>query len=346
MSANERPGSLDLASAAARPDDVEWDGPTIRYDLVKEFAVALVVMVLLAVGLSVVLSSPDVRPLTIRQWSQNDPSDFLVTAVGELDGSSDTATYGPPYNPWAPGEGQKIGPVGVERWVGVHVPVNTAQDFVLAPLGVAAADDATLHQALARYDTASATSQQAWTAAYTKGLAHASVQGGTVTLPPGRYGPVAPMMTGLLGMARTGSLDADLLASPQFYGTDYTKPLLFMADGSYMANLAQAQHLSGTQWGMMNETGNFPGQAWLWLYTAWYQVSPFTTSSNADALIWGIMMILTLGLLLVPFIPGLRSIPRAVPVYRLIWRDHYRRLEATSPGPPAVTRDAPPGTGP
>jgi hypothetical protein len=85
---------------------------------------------------------------------------------------------------------------------------------------------------------------------------------------------------------------------------------------------------------MMNETGNYPGQAWLWLYTMWYQVSPFTTSHNADALIWSIMMVLTLALVLVPFIPGVRSIPRVVPVYRLIWRDHYRRLaeeQRTSP---------------
>ena len=27
---------------------------------------------------------------------------------------------------------------------------------------------------------------------------------------------------------------------------------------------------------------------------------------------------------LVPFIPGVRSIPRWVPVHRLIWRDYYR----------------------
>jgi hypothetical protein len=99
-----------------------------------------------------------------------------------------------------------------------------------------------------------------------------------------------------------------------------------------MANQAQAQHLSGSQWGMMNETGNYPGQAWLWLYTMWYQVKPFSTSSNGDALVWGTMMLLTLGLLLVPFIPGVRSIPRLVPVYRLIWRDHYRRLAAEPAG--------------
>ena len=37
--------------------------------------------------------------------------------------------------------------------------------------------------------------------------------------------------------------------------------------------------------------------------------------------------VLTLALILVPFIPGLRSIPRWIPFYRLIWRDYYRQVE-------------------
>jgi hypothetical protein len=36
-------------------------------------------------------------------------------------------------------------------------------------------------------------------------------------------------------------------------------------------------------------------------------------------------MVLTAGLVLVPFIPGLRSIPRKTRVYRLIWREHYQQ---------------------
>jgi hypothetical protein len=91
-----------------------------------------------------------------------------------------------------------------------------------------------------------------------------------------------------------------------------------------MANIAQKQHLTGDQWGMMNETGNYPGQAWLWLYTFWYQVSPMNSSGNGDILVWAIMMVLSAGLLFMPFIPGLRSIPRKTRVYRLIWREHYR----------------------
>ena len=29
---------------------------------------------------------------------------------------------------------------------------------------------------------------------------------------------------------------------------------------------------------------------------------------------------------LVPFLPGVRGLPRRIPVYKLIWRDHYRSL--------------------
>ena len=91
---------------------------------------------------------------------------------------------------------------------------------------------------------------------------------------------------------------------------------------------------------MMNETGNFPGQAWLWLYTLWYQVPPMNQSSNGDVEVWAIMMALTVMLALVPFIPGLRSIPRWLGIYRLIWRSHYRSLG------PEILAQMPPGQQP
>ena len=140
-------------------------------------------------------------------------------------------------------------------------------------------------------------------------------------------GPVPTMIDQLTQMARTGALDQALVTGKGFYTTDYTKPLLFLADSSYLGDLASKQHLLGTQWGMMNETGSYPGQAWLWLYSFWYQVPPFNTSANADILVWGTMMLLSALLLFVPFIPGLRSIPRLTRVYRIIWREHYRNLE-------------------
>ena len=110
-------------------------------------------------------------------------------------------------------------------------------------------------------------------------------------------------MTNLLGVARTGGLDGLLLASGHFFATNYTKPLLFMGDGTYLAGLAENQHLLGSQWGMMNETGSYPGQAWLWLYSMWYQIPPYNTAPNADLLVVLTMGILTLVLAFVPHIP-------------------------------------------
>ena len=296
---------------------------TRRYDLVKEFVIALVAVVLLTVGLAAVFGAPDEKPVTLQSWAKADPGDFLSTAFTELDGSSTTATYGPPYN--ANGDGQKIGPIGLQKAAGVRHPVDTATDFVLTPL-TAAPQTPAVAAALNAYKSASSDQQAAFRKQFSDAMDAA--KGDPTQIPAGTAGPVQVLLTRLLEQAEAGSLDGQLLSQGSaFYQNDYTKPLLFLNDGGYMAGLADAKHLSGDQWGMMNETGNFPGQAWLWLYTFWYQISPFNHSGNADALIWGLMAVLTLAFVLVPFIPGVRSVPRYVPVYRLIWRNHYRQEE-------------------
>jgi hypothetical protein len=309
-------------------ESADWNGPYIRYDLVKEFVIALVVVTALIVVLAILFSSPDDRPVTIQQWARTDPSDFVTTAVTELDGSSEIATYGPPYT-HTPGAGQKIGPLNLQSAAGVHFPINTSQDFVLNPLRSIPGNTA-LTQALRAYQAAPPDQRTAWTDAYTKGLDAAKFPGGIPQLPPGDYGPVAPMMASLAGLAATGGLDGALLNSNQFYQTNYTKPLLFLSGGGYFESRAEDQHLLGTQWGMMNETGSYPGQVWLWLYTFWYQIAPFNTSDNADAQIWALMLLLSLAFICIPVIPGLRGLPRHLGVHRLIWRDHYRRVDGDS----------------
>jgi hypothetical protein len=308
--------NAELNEAAKR-----YDGPYRPYDIVKEVAVCTGVVALLAIVLTVLFSSPDLPPSTIKGWSRSMPADFVTTALTELDGSSDTAQYGPPYNNASGGQ-QHIAFIHIETWLGVTHPVNARYDFVIQPLR-AIPDQPSLQAAVTSYLKASPSSQARWTDAYSKALAKAKTVGAAVIVPSGSYGPVATMMSALLALAQSGGLDGDLLTSRQFYQTDYTKSLLLLADGNNLTDRAMTQHLLGTQWGIMNETGSYPGQVWLWLYTFWYQVSPFTTSANADALVATIMGVLSLGLILVPFIPGIRDIPRLVPVYRLIWRDWY-----------------------
>jgi hypothetical protein len=304
-----------------------WKGSYRPYDILREATIALAAVAALVVLLTILFSSPDEKSSTIKSWARGNPVDFVTTATTELDGSSGTGGYGPPYNHAS--DGQHIGPIYPAKWFGVTHPIDTAQDFVLAPLRSLTMQPA-VQQAVSTYEAATPKQQAAWTSAYEAALAKATTTSdGGYSVKPGDYGPLPTMMGALLAFAQSGGLDGSLLTSDQFYQTNYTKPLMFMADGAVLSDRAQQQHLLGDQWGMMNETGSYPGQVWLWLYTFWYQIKPFsdpstTFGANADIYVMAIMALLSLALVVVPFIPGVRDIPRWIPIYKVIWRDHYR----------------------
>jgi hypothetical protein len=337
----------------SRDDTQPWKGAYYPYDLIKEACIAIGVIALLAVLLTILFSSPNEKPSTVAQWSRQLPVNFVATAAKELNGTSDTAEYGPPYNHNSKGVHAAF--LYPQKWFGVSHPINTANDFVLDPLksvqdvepGKTEVDKPSLESALAQYEAAPEQTQKAWGEAYAKPLAEhetaleehktptnaVSVDPKTnaVTVQAAGAGPVSTMMSGLLNYAQSGGLDGALLTSHRFFLIDYTKPLLFMADGGLLAERAEHEHLLGEQWGMMNETGSYPGQAWLWLYALWYQVEPFKESANADILVMLMMSVLSLAFICIPLIPGIRDIPRRIPLYRLIWREHYRSLDAAPP---------------
>jgi hypothetical protein len=331
--------------AAAAADAGPWRGPTRRYDILKEGTIATVVVGALVVVMASIMSSPDVPPITVQSWSKVVPADFLGTAATELDGTGGAAAYGPPYNNGTDGV-QQVGPINFQKLSGITEPVNGAQTFVLTPLSRIAPTAPSLAAALARYNGATPAQQQKWAAAYDAALTGGKVPFNNGNLSVPAAGPVPVMMSYELTMARSGALDANLLAQHPFFGTDYTKPLLFIADGGYYADRATALHLTGDQWGVMNETGSYPGQPWLWLFQLWYHVPPFSTSLGANVDIWAVYLtgIGTLLLLLIPFIPGLRDIPRLIPVNRLIWRSWYRSADgsASSPSKPEPAGQAKP----
>ncbi len=317
-----------------------WKGPLRRYDILKEATVALVVVLLLSSLLAVLFSSPDMPPVTLQAWASAQPRGFTEIALSELAGTSSSATYGPPYNHRS-GEVQRLFGISIQKAIGVTDPIDPAKDFVLAPLSAVAGEPA-LARALARYESAPRKEQLAWLAAYGKALAHASVAGSGLVLPPAPDGPVPELLNQLLSMARSGGLDAALVEHSSFFTTNYTNPILFIGDSwkaqhgaSYWGKIVTAQKMASHQWGVMNETGSWPGQPWLWLYTMWYQISPMSHSSNGDIEVVAIMAVLSLALLLAPLIPGVRDLPRLVPVHRLVWRDYYRSAGVSEqPGAP------------
>jgi hypothetical protein len=206
------------------------------------------------------------------------PNDFLGTAAIELNGTSETATYGAPYNNGT-GSVQRL-LFSPQTWFGVTQPINAAQDFVISPLTKLAPTDPALANALSAYTSASAAQQQSWANAYATAVLKVRLVNGSPVVPSAKDGPVPVMLASELTLARSGALDGDLLAQQPFSGTNLTKPLMFMEDGSYFGDIAQANGLTGSQWGVMNETGSYPGQPWLWLYTLWYQIPHFSASGQ------------------------------------------------------------------
>src|SRR5262252_5271534 len=158
-----RPRGRAARRAAARADRAAWRGPTKRYDILKEGTLAVVVALALTFTLAGLLSSPNVPPITVASWAKAAPADFAGTAASELNGTSLTATYGPPYN--TNGDPQRI-LFAPANWAGVRQPTDTAQDFVITPLTQTAPLNPAVRAALAAYQAAPASQQDKWATNY------------------------------------------------------------------------------------------------------------------------------------------------------------------------------------
>lgn len=299
-------------------DLAKWTGPKRPYDLVKELVIALLVVTLLTVGLSALFSSPDEPAVTLQEWANKAPGDFVTTTVGELAGTTISAAYGAPYNNAS--EGLKLGPLKLQKMAGITIPVYPAVDFVAKPL--AFSKDVSVLAALAQWKGASSDQQVKWANDYASAIEKAGDPAKVAATDA--FGPVPTMASGLLTLAQSDVLDGLLTTTVTPYPSDFTKPMLFLADGGYFDELGAAQHLHGDQWGMMNETGSYPGQSWLWLFSLWYQVEPFKSSENADAEIFLWIMILTAAFVFMPRVPFINRLPRLIPIHRLIWRKYYK----------------------
>ena len=306
-------------------DAAPWAGKTKKYDFVKEGVIALAVVTVLTLVLALLMGSPDEPPLTFKGWATSNANNFYTTAVSELAGTSGTATYGGPYNKG--GDGLNIGPLWLQKAAGVTHPIDSVKDFVIDPL-TNQVSPVEVTAALSTWNAASSDVQSKWATAYDEALV--AVEGKITDAAVGDYGPVPALAKGLTDLAKSGALDAALLSQGGFFQTDNTKQILFFGDGAYLDDAGTAANLQGGTWGMMNETGRYPGQAWLWLYSFWYQIPPFNNEeskpigANADAYIMILMGALSLALILIPFLPGIKTLPMRIPIHRGIWSSYYK----------------------
>ncbi len=327
--------ALDLSSAGERTRENLKGIPLKPYDLLREGAVVFAFVLIVVVVLSIVFKAPDYPTVNAQNVATLQPLAFVQTAAGILADDPEVSAvsgYGPPYDTDT-GAAQHIGPLAPAAWAkdifGVTDPIDPPRDLVIRPLRRAAALDPTLGSAIDRYQAATPQQQATWLTAYRKALGSATESGSTITVAPGDYGPVAQMMDGMLRLGRSGLLEGAFAADDNRYYPytfDVTKALLFFSIASpYTDTASHLQQLGNPQWGVVHETGNYPGAWWLDIYQVWYEIPAIGDADNADLIAVVIVTALFAVLLALPFIPGLRRIPHGVKVYRLIWRDWYRK---------------------
>ncbi len=312
-----------------------WVGPREKYDLIREGLIATVVIILIVVGLAVVFGSPHMPGVSFQSWAQAAPQDFAHTTLTELAGTSETATYGPPYNTQT-GQLQSLGFFSPQKWTqdwfGVLVPVDPPEEFVLQPLERAAALDPAITAAVRQWRSATPAQQQVWATEALKAKPDEyQLSGSRVRIPvPGDVGPIDALLSAQLALAQSGTLTSQSIDAPgDTYSTDNTKSLLYMEDGDYLGKIANKYLLQGPQWGVTNELGSWPGQPWLWFYQMWYNI-PLWSDNGSDILAVVSVLVVVIFFLLAPYIPGVRSLPRGLRLYRLIWRPYYREYGAAS----------------
>lgn len=295
------------------------------YDLVKEMTIAITIIGVLVLALAFALSTPDVTTLTAKQVASQDPLLVVNTALRDLNKTSRIATYGPPYNDNDDASAiQSIGPIAPQSWAGVQIPINTAKVDVLDPLSHLAVLRPGVKGLLATYEKASSTQRHTWLKAMVAAMPKAKIVSGHLVLPAsGSYGPVPQMLSDYLTLAKSGLLEAAIDGTGPQPNLNRTKSLLlFQGKADHL--MAAQLDMTGEEWGIIKETGNYPGAVWLGIYTFLYQIPPISTSPSIDLLAVALFTTMVVIAALLPFIPGLRDIPKAIPVYKWIWRDFYR----------------------
>jgi len=309
-----------------RQDEYMRGIPMKPYDLIREGVIALGIVTVAVILLAAIFGSPNAPTTRGEDVAKNHPLDFLKASTDLLSGESSLQSYGPPYTKDTDNL-MKIWGFAPATVLGVTRPIDAQNDLVISPLERVAVLNKDVAAALSTWKAAPEDKQKAWTKAYSDALDKATEDSAGVTVAAGDYGPVPVMMYGMLALAKAGLLEGALTSSDQLpYVLENTKAMLFFQE-SADADYAGTVDMLGTQWGITHEVGNLPGPWWLWPYAIWYQLPKLKDDPNADAIVGTIMVVFFLVLLLAPFLPVVKHLPKWIPLYRMIWRDWYARRE-------------------
>jgi hypothetical protein len=276
-----------------------------KYPLLSMVLLAVVAIVAAFVG------SPNYPRSTIAVAANGDPGGAIMAFTQELDGTSSSAANATEFGMGDPG-----------------------QVFVVQPLQkyeLLLGTDVTL--ALSTYQLATPDQRQSWAANYDKALgtitpsgssAMGGGMGGGTPSPDysmldtltGDFGPIPTLVKADLQLAQGGYLEEYLQSVDPGHSFHLTN--IWLYDHPALLNTAVAEGLTDDQWGMVKERG-FPVGPWYLIVPAIIHVKLPNGSTGQGFVIDNLAFAFIL-LFLVPLVPGVRSLPRYLRLYRFIYR--------------------------
>ncbi len=251
--------------------------------------------------------SPNSPRATIAGTSRQDPGGAALAFTQELAGTSSSA--------------------GNQKEFGLGPP---GQVFVTGPLGsFAPLLGGNVAAALATYRAAPASRQAAWANNYLMALGKitpASMEGGMETaMSPdyskigtlhGDFGPVPALIRADVQLAQGGHLEQYLEGRDP--GHTLHLVTIWLYDHPKMLNDAVANGLTDDQWGMVKERG-YPVGPWYLIIPAIIHVKLPNGVTGTGFVLWNLAVALIF-IFVLPLVPGIRSLPRKLRLYRGIAR--------------------------
>ncbi len=247
------------------------------------------------VGLAVIFPSPLIAPVTIKQIAVEDPSLTARTLAGELDRSSDTATYFDSIDPYR---------------------FDTRKVFIENPYR----EYLSLKGGVDNFNIFMAENQDI----QDKNIKEAGdyfKNGGKISTAINMGNPVIPLLSSLVLMGQSSLYESSLRAESAG-GFDPTYVMRFLSDTGVLEDQATKLGITTDQYGMLHEEkGVLPPGAWWLAPLGLLDHTVLAADPNQDrdgAIALGFLVLL---LMAFPYIPLLNRIPDKLGIYKLIWRD-------------------------
>jgi hypothetical protein len=259
-----------------------------------------------------IVGSPNWPRDTIAGVSTADPGGAALAFAQELDGTASSAQNA---QEWGMGDPSQV------------FVVNPLQQY--APLL-----GTEVQNALATYTAASTDQQQQWANKYDQALGTLMPQsgggsmggmGGAAPTSPdytkidtlqGDFGPVPTLVKADVQLAQGGYLELYLQAVDPGHAFHLTN--IWLYDHPHLLNTAVAEGLTDDQWGMVKERGFAVGPWYLFIPAVIHVKLP--NGSTGPGFVLDNLVFAFFLLFLVPLVPGLRSLPKFLKLYRFIYR--------------------------